>query len=53
MPQGLANLVAGKQPELCIAAIHLIRDICPQFCNNFNVITHAQLRVTPLGQRRA
>ena len=51
----LADLVAGKQPELCVAAIH---SICPhylppilqKFCHSY---PNVQLRVTALGSDRA
>ncbi len=51
----LANLVAGKQPELCIAAIHSICShflppILQQFCRDYPDV---QLRVTSLGSDRA
>jgi DNA-binding transcriptional LysR family regulator len=51
----LAELVAGKQPELCIAAIHSICSNClppvlQQFCHDYPEI---QLRVTSLGSDRA
>lgn len=51
----LANLVAGKQPELCIAAIHSICShylppVLQQFCRNYPEV---QLRVTSLGSDRA
>ena len=51
----LANLVAGKQPELCVAAIHSICShylppVLQQFCRNYPEV---QLRVTSLGSDRA
>ncbi len=50
-----AELVAGKQPELCVAAIHSVcahylPPILPQFCSDYPKI---QLRVTALGSDRA
>lgn len=51
----LDDLMAGKQPELCVAAIHsvcayhlppVLRDFCRQY-------PHVQLRVTALGSDRA
>lgn len=51
----LNDLVAGKQPELCIAAIHSICShylppILQQFCRDYPDV---QLRVTSLGSDRA
>lgn len=51
----LADLLAGKQPELCIAAIHSICSyylppILQKFCHNY---PNVQLRVTSLGSDRA
>ncbi len=51
----LADLLAGKQPELCIAAIHSICShylppILQQFCRDYPEV---QLRVTSLGSDRA
>jgi len=51
----LADLLAGKQPELCIAAIHSICSyylppILQKFCHNYPDV---QLRVTSLGSDRA
>ncbi len=51
----LADLVAGKQPELCIAAIHslcahYLPPILQQFCHDYPDV---QLRVTSLGSDRA
>lgn len=51
----LADLVAGKQPELCVAAIHSICShylppILQQFCHDYPQV---QLRVTSLGSDRA
>jgi len=53
--QEIADLVAGKQPELCIAAMHSICSqhlppILQQFCRDFPEV---QLRVTALGSDRA
>ncbi len=53
--QDMANLVAGKQPELCVAAIHSLcahhlPPILQQFCQNYPDV---QLRVTALGSDRA
>jgi DNA-binding transcriptional LysR family regulator len=49
------ELLAGKQPELCVAAIHsvcahFLPPILQQFCNQFPSV---QLRVTALGSDRA
>ena len=51
----LADLVAGKQPELCVAAIHslcahYLPPVLQQFCRNYPDV---QLRVTALGSDRA
>ena len=51
----LTDLVAGKQPELCIAAIHslcahYLPPILQQFCHDYPDV---QLRVTSLGSDRA
>ena len=53
--QELADLMAGKQPELCIAAIHSVCShylppVLQQFCRNYPEV---QLRVTALGSDRA
>jgi DNA-binding transcriptional LysR family regulator len=53
--QEIADLQAGKQPELCIAAIHSVCShylppILQKFCRDFPEI---QLRVTALGSDRA
>ncbi|MDJ0574989.1 MAG: LysR family transcriptional regulator [Xenococcaceae cyanobacterium MO_234.B1] len=53
--QECTELVAGKQPELCVAAIHSVcahylPPILPQFCSDYPKI---QLRVTALGSDRA
>ena len=50
-----AELKAGKQPELCIAAIHSVcahylPPILPKFCQDYPEV---QLRVTALGSDRA
>jgi DNA-binding transcriptional LysR family regulator len=50
-----ADLIAGKQPELCIAAIHSVcahylPPILQQFCLDYSDV---QLRVTALGSDRA
>ena len=50
-----ADLVAGKQPELCVAAIHSVcahylPPILQQFCLDYPEV---QLRVTALGSDRA
>jgi DNA-binding transcriptional LysR family regulator len=50
-----ADLVAGKQPELCVAAIHSVcahylPPVLQQFCTTYPEI---QLRVTALGSDRA
>lgn len=51
----IADLMSGKQPELCIAAIqsvcsHLLPPVLQQFCHDF---PHVQLRVTALGSDRS
>ncbi|MBW4641495.1 MAG: LysR family transcriptional regulator [Goleter apudmare HA4340-LM2] len=51
----LADLVAGKQPELCIAAIHslcasYLPPVLQKFCHDYPDV---QLRVTSLGSDRA
>lgn len=51
----LAELVAGKQPELCVAAIHsasahFLPPVLRQFCQDYPAV---QLRVTSLGSDRA
>ncbi|MDX2096275.1 MAG: LysR family transcriptional regulator [Leptolyngbyaceae cyanobacterium bins.59] len=51
----LQDLIEGKQPELCVAAIHSIcahylPPVLQQFCQKFPEI---QLRVTSLGSDRA
>lgn len=51
----LADLLAGKQPELCIAAIHSVCSyylppVLQQFCQAYPEV---QLRVTSLGSDRA
>ncbi len=53
--QECAELIGGKQPELCVAAIHSVcahylPPILPKFCFNYPEI---QLRVTALGSDRA
>ncbi|MEO1692787.1 MAG: LysR family transcriptional regulator [Cyanobacteria bacterium J06631_6] len=53
--QECADLIAGKQPELCIAAIHSVcahylPPILQQFCLDYSEV---QLRVTALGSDRA
>ena len=50
-----ADLIAGKQPELCVAAIHSVcahylPPILQQFCSDYPDV---QLRVTALGSDRA
>lgn len=50
-----AELIEGKQPELCVAAIHSVcahylPPILPQFCADY---PETQLRVTALGSDRA
>ncbi|MEM6836492.1 MAG: LysR family transcriptional regulator [Cyanobacteria bacterium P01_C01_bin.120] len=51
----IADLMAGRQPELCIAAIqsvcsHLLPPVLQQFCQDH---PHVQLRVTALGSDRS
>lgn len=53
--QDIANLAAGKQPELCVAAIHSIcayhlPPILQRFCRDYPDV---QLRVTALGSDRS
>jgi DNA-binding transcriptional LysR family regulator len=53
--QSIDSLLAGKQPELCVAAIHsvcaqMLPPILQQFCNQY---PHVQLRITALGSDRA
>jgi DNA-binding transcriptional LysR family regulator len=53
--QACADLIEGKQPELCIAAIHSVcahylPPVLQQFCVNYSEV---QLRVTALGSDRA
>ena len=53
--QEIADLMAGKQPELCVAAIHsvcshLLPTVLQQFCQDYPQV---QLRVTALGSDRA
>ena len=53
--QELADLMAGKQPELCVAAIqsvcaHYLPPVLQKFCRNYPDV---QLRVTALGSDRA
>ncbi len=53
--QDLADLMAGKQPELCVAAIHSLcayhlPPILQRFCQDYPDV---QLRVTALGSDRA
>ncbi|GAB1539458.1 LysR family transcriptional regulator [Scytonema sp. NUACC21] len=53
--QEISDLLAGKQPELCIAAIHslcayYLPPVLQQFCHNYPEV---QLRVTSLGSDRA
>lgn len=53
--QECADLISGKQPELCIAAIHSVcahylPPILQQFCLDYPQV---QLRVTALGSDRA
>ncbi|MCU0566958.1 MAG: LysR family transcriptional regulator [Oculatellaceae cyanobacterium Prado106] len=51
----LAELIEGRQPELCVAAIHSVSahflpPILQQFCQDYPAV---QLRVTSLGSDRA
>ncbi len=53
--QEIGDLLAGKQPELCIAAIHSLSayylpPILQKFCHDYPEV---QLRVTSLGSDRA
>jgi DNA-binding transcriptional LysR family regulator len=53
--QELADLMAGKQPELCVAAIHSVcahylPPVLQKFCRDYPEV---QLRVTALGSDRA
>ena len=53
--QELADLIAGKQPELCVAAIHSVCShylppVLQKFCRDYPDV---QLRVTALGSDRA
>lgn len=53
--QEAANLRGGKQPELCVAAIHSVCShylppVLPKFCRDYPEV---QLRVTALGSDRA
>jgi DNA-binding transcriptional LysR family regulator len=53
--QDVTHLMAGKQPELCVAAIHSICShhlppVLQQFCRDYPDV---QLRVTALGSDRA
>lgn len=53
--QELADLMAGKQPELCVAAIqsvcaYYLPPVLQKFCRNYSEV---QLRVTGLGSDRA
>jgi DNA-binding transcriptional LysR family regulator len=53
--QELADLMSGKQPELCVAAIHSVcayylPPVLQKFCRNYPDV---QLRVTALGSDRA
>jgi DNA-binding transcriptional LysR family regulator len=53
--QDVAQLMAGKQPELCVAAIHSVCShhlppVLQQFCRDY---PNVQLRVTALGSDRA
>lgn len=53
--QELADLMAGKQPELCVAAIqsvcaYYLPPVLQKFCGNYPDV---QLRVTALGSDRA
>ncbi len=53
--QDLDDLLAGKQPELCVAAIHSIcayhlPPVLQQFCHDYPDV---QLRVTALGSDRS
>ncbi|KRH97987.1 MULTISPECIES: LysR family transcriptional regulator [Cylindrospermopsis] len=53
--QELTDLISGKQPELCVAAIHSIcssylPEVLQMFCHNYPQV---QLRVTSLGSDRS
>jgi DNA-binding transcriptional LysR family regulator len=53
--QEISDLVAGRQPELCIAAIHslcsyYLPPVLQKFCHSYPEV---QLRVTSLGSDRA
>jgi DNA-binding transcriptional LysR family regulator len=53
--RSIEELLAGKQPELCVAAIHsvcaqILPPILQKFCHQH---PHVQLRVTALGSDRA
>ncbi|WP_309742010.1 LysR family transcriptional regulator [Chamaesiphon sp. OTE_20_metabat_361] len=53
--QSIEHLLAGKQPDLCVAAIHsvcanILPPILQQFCQRHPLV---QLRVTALGSDRA
>jgi DNA-binding transcriptional LysR family regulator len=53
--RSIEDLLTGKQPELCVAAIHsvcahILPPILQQFCHQH---PHVQLRVTALGSDRA
>jgi len=53
--QELADLMGGKQPELCIAAIHSVcayylPPVLQKFCHHYPAV---QLRVTSLGSDRS
>lgn len=53
--QEIADLVSGKQPELCVAVIHsvcayFLPPVLQKFCRNYPEV---QLRVTSLGSDRA
>ena len=53
--QSIENLLAGKQPDLCVAAIHsvcanILPPVLQQFCHQYPQV---QLRVTALGSDRA
>jgi DNA-binding transcriptional LysR family regulator len=55
LTQEIADLKVGKQPELCVAAIHSVCSsylppILQQFCQDY---ADVQLRVTALGSDRA
>ncbi len=53
--QKINDLLAGQQPEICVAAIHsvcayFLPTVLQQFCSQY---PHVQLRVTALGSDRA